>query len=56
MVLLPFFWIVSMVLLLWEIDAFPGNGYGIQGQNYVALIQGDEMSAGFYYRDLILGM
>ena len=43
-------------LLLWGVDAILGNGYGIRGQNYVALLQGSEMSAGFHYRNLILGM
>ena len=55
-VLLMFFWMESMVLLLWGVDAILGNGYGIRGQNYVALLQGSEMSAGFHYRSLILGM
>ena len=27
-----------------------------QGQNYVALLHGKEMSAGFHYRNLILGI
>ena len=28
-VLLTFFWMVSMALLLWGVDAFLGNGFGI---------------------------
>ena len=32
------------------------NGYGIQGQNYVVLLLGSEMSAGFHCRKLILGI
>ena len=31
-----------------------GNGWAIQGQNYVALLQGSEMTAGFHYRNWIL--
>ena len=31
-----------------------GNGSGIQGQNYVVLLQGSEMTAGFHYRNWIL--
>ena len=30
-----------------------GNGCRIQGQNYVALLQGSEMIARFYYRNWI---
>ena len=45
-----------MVLVVWEIGAILGNGYGIQGQNYVALLQGSEMTAGFHYRNWILGI
>ena len=29
---------VSMVLVLWGVGAIVGNGYGIQLQNYVALL------------------
>ena len=32
--------VVSMVLVLWEVGAILGNGYGIQGQNYVEFLQG----------------
>ena len=45
-----------MVLVVWEIGAILGNGYGFQGQNYVALLQGSEMTAGFHYRNWILGI
>ena len=45
-----------MVLVLWAVKAILGNGYGIQGQNYVALLQGSEMTAGFHFRNLILGI
>ena len=41
---------------LWEDAAILGSGYGIQGQNYVALLQGSEMSAGFHSKNLILGI
>ena len=37
-----------------EFGAILWNGYGIQGENYVSLLQGSEMSAEFHYRDLIL--
>ena len=47
---------MSMVLVLWAVNAILGNGYGIQGQNYVALLQGSEMTAGFHFRNLILGI
>ena len=47
---------VSMVLVLWEVGAILGNGYGIQGQNYVAMLQGCRMPAGFLSRNLILGI
>ena len=45
---------VSMVLVLWGFTAILGNGYGNQGQNYVALLPGSEMSPGFFHRNLIL--
>ena len=47
---------VSMILVLWGIGAILENGYGSQGQNYVALLQGSKMSAGFYCKNLILGI
>ena len=47
---------MSMVLVLWAVNTILGNGYGIQGQNYVALLQGSEMTAGFHFRNLILGI
>ena len=31
-----------------------GHGYGIQGQKYVTLLEGSEMTAGFHYRNWIL--
>ena len=36
--------------------AILGKGYETQGQNYVALLLGNEISAGFNYRNLILAM
>ena len=47
---------MSMVLLLWGICTILGNGYGIHGQNYVALLQGIEMIARFHYKNLTLGI
>ena len=47
---------IFMVLLLWGVDAVLGNGYGIKGLNYVAMLQGSKVPAGFHYRGLILGM
>ena len=47
---------VSMVLVLLEVGAILGNGYGIQGQSYVALFWGSAVPAGFHYRNLILGI
>ena len=54
-----FFWFVFCThgeygLVPWGVGTILGNGYGIQGQNYVALLQGSEMSAGFHYRILTL--
>lgn len=43
-----------MVLVLLELGAILANGYGIQGQKYVALLQGNKMTAEFNYRNLIL--
>ena len=40
---------VSMVLVLWEVAAILGNGCGIQGQNYVAWLQGSKTPVGFHY-------
>ena len=34
-----------------EVGAVLGNGCGIQGQNYVTLLEGGEMTAGFHYRN-----
>ena len=45
-----------MVLVLWELVATLGARYGIQGQNYVALLYGSGMPAGFYHKNLKLGI
>ena len=45
-----------MILVLWGVGAILENGCGIQGLNYVALLRGNEMTVGFYYRNLILGI
>ena len=44
-----------MVLVLWGISRILGNVYRIQRQNYVALLQGSEMSAKLHSSNLILG-
>ena len=54
--LIFFLRMVSMVLVLWGLGYILGNGYGIQGQNYVALLLGSEMSAGFHSINLISGI
>ena len=33
----------KLVVVLWRIGTILGNGYGVQGQNYVALYQGSKM-------------
>ena len=48
--------IVSIVLVLLEVGAILGNGYGIQGQNDIALLYGSVMPARFHYRNLISGI
>lgn len=40
---------VSIVLVQWRVGAIEENGYGIQGQNYVAFPQGSEMTAEFLF-------
>ena len=39
-----------------EVGAILGNGCRIQGQNYVALLHGCEVTAGFHCKDWILGI
>ena len=36
------------------VGAILRNGCGIQGQNYVTLLHGSKMTAGFHYRNWIL--
>ena len=38
------------------VGAILGNGCGIQGKNYVELLQGSEMTAGFHNMNWILGI
>ena len=40
---------------LWRVCAILENRYRIQGENCVSLLQGSEMSAGFHYRNWMLG-
>ena len=51
-----FLHIMSMALGQRGVGAILGNRYGIQGQNYVGLLLGSEISAGFHYRNLIFDM
>ena len=53
-VLLTFFGVDEHGFSTVGIDAILGNWCGIQGQIYVALLQGSEMTAGFHYRNWIL--
>ena len=39
-----------------KVGAILGNEFGIEGQNYVAFLQGSGMPAGFLSRNLILGI
>ena len=47
---------VSMVIVLWEVNVILGNGCGIQGQKYVAWLQGSEIPVGFHYRNSVSGI
>ena len=38
----------SMVIVLWEVTAILGNGCAIEGQKYVALLQGSEIPVEFH--------
>ena len=51
-----FFCTVSMVMVLWQVNPILENVCGIQGQNYVAWLQGSEIPVVFHYRNLILGI
>ena len=48
MVLLMFFWDGEYGFSTVGVGAILGNGFGIQGKNYVALLQGSEVTAGFH--------
>ena len=52
--LMPFSRMVSMVLR--RVGLIISNGYGISGQNFVALPQGSEMSLGLFCKNLTLGI
>ena len=41
--------------IFWGVSLILGNRYGLQEQNYVALLQGSEMPVGLYFRNLITG-
>ena len=47
---------VSMVLVPCGVGAVLVNACGIEWQNYVPLLQGSQISAGFHYGNLILGI
>ena len=38
------------------VGAILGNGHGIQEQNYFVLLPGNEMRAGFHYRNWVLAI
>ena len=40
---------VFLVLLKWEVGAILGNGCGVQGQDYVAWLQGSKMLVGGWW-------
>ena len=50
-VLLTFFQDNEYGFSTMNVGAILGNGCGIQGQNFVALLQGNEMTSGFHYRN-----
>ena len=56
MVLLTFWRNVEYSFSTVEVGAILGNGCGIQGQNYIALLHGCEVTARFHYKDWILGI
>ena len=53
-VLLTFFWDGEYGFS--TVGAILGNGDKVQGQNYIALLQGSEMTAECHYRNWILGI
>ena len=42
-----------MVIALWKVTAVLGTVCGMQGEKYVAWLQGSEVPVGFHYRNLI---
>ena len=56
MVVLLMFYLHGMTIVLWKVTAILGNGCGIQGQKYIAWLQGSEMPVRFHYRNLISGI
>ena len=50
MVLLTSYWDGEYGFYTMDVGAIPVNGCGIEGQNYVALLQGTETTAGFHQR------
>ena len=50
------FYLHGMVIVLWKVTAILGNGSGMQGQKYIAWLQGSEIPVGFHYRNLISGI
>ena len=42
---------VKVVSVLWGVGAVLGDGHGIEGENYVALLPGNKMSAWCHYRN-----
>ena len=53
-VLLTFFWNGKYDFSAVGIGTILGNGYAIQGQKYVALLQGSETTTEFHHRSCIL--
>ena len=54
--LMTFTLTVSMVVVLRGVGPILGNGYGVSGQYYAALFQGNEMSLGLHCKNLMLGI
>ena len=52
--LLTFFWGGEYGFSTVGVGVILGNGCGIQGQNYVALLQGSKATAGFYYSSWVV--
>ena len=56
MILLSLFWDGEYGFSTVGVGVTPGNGCGIQEQMYIALLQGSKVTAGFHYKDWILGI